>query len=116
MSADILIGNKVVLKTSSGVFEALYYELRNIIDDKKDSISSEIEEFIDAMEIYKQGGCYFYIDKYIATSKGVFALLNLLEQAMAQLNNQFPQSIVSSLMAFCQDLKQYGDDLAKHAK
>ena len=116
MSADILIGNKVILKTSSGVFETLYYELRDIIDDKKDFISSEIEEFIDIMEVYKQGGCYFYIDKYITTSKGVSELLNLMKQAIMQLKNQFPQSVISSLMAFCQDLQQYGDNLAKYAK
>jgi len=116
MSADILIGNKVILKTSSVVFETLYYELRDIIEDKKDFISSEIEEFIDAMEIYKQGGCYFHIDKYITTSKGVSELLNLLEQAIMQLKNQFPQGVVSSLMVFSQDLKQYGDDLAKQGK
>lgn len=116
MSAEIVINNETVLKTSSGVFETLYYTFEEIVDEKGLCLTSEMLEFMNAMKIYSDNCSYFFLNKFIKKSESVHTLLDILEEAIGRLKNKVTDFTINALWGFYEELMRYGNELARQGK
>lgn len=115
MSASIIINNRVVLKTSSGMIETLYYELEEILVSKNIFLNQEMISFMKFLEEQKISCSYIYLDEYIKTSQSVETLLFLLEVVIDKLKS-YPKLTINSLWKFYGELMAYGEQLADEGK
>ena len=55
MSAEIVINQKTVLKTSAGVFATLYHRIEEVVAEGHLFLTPEMLEFMKVMKMYSVG-------------------------------------------------------------
>ena len=116
MAGKITIYDKDVLNYSSGFFETIYNEMEDVIYENQITITPEISNFMNIMQVHSKGAFpYFNIEKYIKSHEGVVILLNILEEVIHRLDQegQIYKSLITALWGFYKELMAYGDELKK---
>lgn len=117
MSCNIYINDKRVLKTTSGLFDTLYYSFEEILEQQS-IYDIEIKSFMNNMEQANNIGCSYGFDigENIKTSKNIFLIINLLEETIKKFKPRLKDWAVEDLWKFHGELAKYKEELESQGK
>lgn len=118
MSCTIELKDKTILKTSVGVFESLFYEFKDLIEEQNISVNQEFELFKEKLDdsIFTLGGVCIDIENIFHNSKNLHLLIILLEKTIEKIKHELKDWALADLWKFHGELVKYKKELEAAGK
>ena len=118
MTCSIKKDGRIIIRSSTSIFESLYHEIKDTVDQEKLKTNKEFDLFIEELDnsVFTMGGVRIDIKEIFTQSSNLTLLIALLERAIYTLKNQVRDYVIVDLWKFHAELIKYKEELEAQEK
>ena len=118
MAASIFKNDDEIFRCSIGIFDSLYNEMNDIVQQEEVETNKEFDHFMKELDetLFTLGGTLIDVEEIFTQSKNLDILISLVERVIYILRSQVQKYVVEKLWKFHAELIKYQEELKAQGK
>ena len=118
MAASIFKNKVEIFRSSVSIFECLYHEMNDVVEQEGVETNEEFDRFMEKLEetSFTLGGTLIDIQRIFTQSKNLDLLITLVERAIYVLRSHVREHVIENLWKFHAELIKYQEELKAQGK